>query len=243
MFASRPPRPNSRRDDDIRIAAHERGGRERKVPERVPTGLRFDGEVRTLHVAKRAKAGPKRLQIVRFAAGASQPIRYKGPAGCPSAGSGAATRLPVKVARNARRSINGIMVADAVPFGRAGLRPLPDRPARTSAGSSGVAVSSSVALMKHGGLPGRTDSTGPRSAAAPSRARPNHRCRHTESDRPRALGASGRRPRDPRDERRRRMRRRLDAPGRTPGWSPAGDSRGSLGPALPGHGRAWRALS
>ena len=161
----------------------------------------------------------------------------------PPLGSCPRRRPPASVPRNARRSINGVTDPNATPFGRAGLRPLPDRPARTSAGSSGVAVSSSVALMKHGGLPGRTDSTGPRSAAAPSRARPNHRCRHTESDRPRALEVSGRRPKDPRDERRRHMQRRLDAPGRTSGWSPAGDSRGSLGPELPGHGRAWRALS
>lgn len=130
------------------------------------------------------------------------------------------------------------MVPDAVPFGRAGLRPLPDHHARTSDEASGAAVSSGVALTKHGGLSGRTGSTGPRSAAAPSRARPNHRCRRTESDRPRALGVSGRRRRDPRDERRGHMRRWLDAPGNTSGWSPAGDSRGSLEPELPGRGRA-----
>jgi hypothetical protein len=143
------------------------------------------------------------------------------------------------VPMNARRSINEITYPDAVPFERAILRPLPACPARTSAEASGAAVSSGVALMKHGGLPGRTDSTGPRSAALPSRARPHHRCRRTESGRPRTLGGSGQRPRGPRDGRAGSVRWPPDAPDSTPERAPAGDSRGSLGPEPLARVRAW----
>jgi hypothetical protein len=93
---------------------------------------------------------------------------------------------------NARRSINGISEPDTAPFERAILRPLPARPARTSAEASGATVSSGVAIMEHGALPGGTEnhsplseSAGPRPRAAPSRARPSHRCPRTESGRPR----------------------------------------------------------
>jgi hypothetical protein len=141
---------------------------------------------------------------------------------------------------NARRSIDGVTGPDAAPSGRAVLRRLPARPARTNAEASGGTVSSSVTIMKHGGLLDAAESAGPKSEALPSRARPNHRCRRTESGRPRMPGDSGRKPRDPRDERRVHMRWWLDAPGNTPGWSPAGDSRGRRGPEPLGHGRAWR---
>jgi hypothetical protein len=61
---------------------------------------------------------------------------------------------PVTVLMNARRSMNTITDFDAVPLARAILRPLRAGLVRTSAEASGAAVSSNVAILSHGGLPG-----------------------------------------------------------------------------------------
>ena len=76
--------------------------------------------------------------------------------------SGVARRPPPRVARNARRSSTEITDPSAGPFERAILRPHPGDPARTSAEASGAAVSSAVAIMKLGGLPGAAEFAGPR---------------------------------------------------------------------------------
>jgi len=165
------------------------------------------------------------------------PIRNVFEGGCASAASDVARRLPPIPAMNARRSI-GITDPRCCPFRTVVLRPLPACPARTSAEASGATVSSDVAIKKHGGLPGGADSTGPRSAAAPSRARPNYRCRRTGSGRPRTFGGSARRPPDPRDVRVGSARWPPDAPDSIREGSPGGGSRGSLGPEPPGRGRA-----
>jgi hypothetical protein len=144
--------------------------------------------------------------------------------------------------RKVRRSIIGITGFDPVPTGRAILRPLPARPVRTSAEATGAAVSSGVAIRKHGGLPGGVLSAGPRSAAALSRARPSNRYRRSGSGRPHTRGGSERRRRDPRDVPAGSGRWLRDAPGSTSDGSPGGDPRGSLGPEPPGRGRAWDAI-